>query len=176
MNALMPRLLNRCMAILQAKIPANYLPNAEEVREEILCEFAVLFAEDGCEGTPNHLDYFECKFNAASRTFRAHFVHWDKACKAAGLWNDETKRPTKLFHDFRRTGVRDLVRAGISQHVAMQISGHKTDAVFRRYDIVNEADLRQAAPKAETFHAERKKAQRETLHTNCTQSGSGAVQ
>jgi len=101
---------------------------------------------------------------------------WTNACKAAGLWDAEKKRPTKLFHDFRRTGVRDLVRAGVSQHVAMQISGHKTDAVFRRYDIVNEADLRQAAAKAETFHAQRKKAQQETLHTKCTQSGSEAVQ
>lgn len=74
MNALMPRLLNRCLAILRAKIPADYLPNVEDVREEILGEFAVLFAEDGCQGSTNVLDYFECKFNLAFLRFRAPII------------------------------------------------------------------------------------------------------
>ena len=62
---------------------------------------------------------------------------WKSACRAAGC-------PGRIPHDLRRTAVRNLVRAGVPQTVAMQLTGHKTDSVFRRYDIVSADDLRVA--------------------------------
>lgn len=62
---------------------------------------------------------------------------WKNACRAAGC-------PGRLRHDLRRTAVRNLTRAGVPQTIAMKLTGHKTDSVFRRYDIVSPNDLRVA--------------------------------
>jgi len=72
-----------------------------------------------------------------------HRDTWNTACKKAGL-------PGKLVHDLRRSAVRNLERAGVSRSVAMKLTGHKTEAVYRRYAIVSEPDLFEAVRQPET--------------------------
>jgi integrase len=72
---------------------------------------------------------------------------WATACRMAGV-------PGRLFHDLRRSGVRDMIRAGVSPHVAMSISGHKTDSMLRRYAIISKADQRAALRRTQEFPAE----------------------
>jgi hypothetical protein len=73
-------------------------------------------------------------FSFRGRAIGDHLRGWRKACEAAGV-------PGLLFHDLRRSAVRNMKRAGVQDKVAMQISGHKTRAVFDRYNIIDEGDL-----------------------------------
>jgi len=71
---------------------------------------------------------------------------WGKITEAAGLKG-------RTFHDLRRCGVRNLVRAGVSEDIAMTITGHKTRSVFSRYNITDDKDLKEAARKLEKYHS-----------------------
>ena len=71
---------------------------------------------------------------------------WKGACKRAGLVG-------MIPHDFRRTAVRNLERAGVPRSVAMKLVGHKTESIYRRYAIVSERDLSEGVAKLAALHS-----------------------
>jgi integrase len=71
---------------------------------------------------------------------------WKQACQRAGV-------PNLLFHDLRRTAVRNLRRAKVAETVIMKITGHRTRSVFERYNITDHSDTKEAGRMAEEFLA-----------------------
>jgi integrase len=89
---------------------------------------------------------------------------WNQACREAGLGygyklnesyvnrcEQEGLKAGPTFHDLRRTAARNLIRSGVDRDVAKRITGHKTDSIFSRYNIVSANDLKEAAIKQDAF-------------------------
>jgi integrase len=112
-------------------LPYDLLPELEEVIEAQWQSHQDLAQE----GTicPN-------VFHRDGKPIKSIRGSWQSACEKAGV-------PGRIPHDFRRTAARDLIRACVSQSVAMQVTGHKTPSVFRRYDITTDEDVRQGLGK-----------------------------
>ena len=88
-----------------------------------------------------------CVFPNLSGRHRGERIHdfkaaWKTACKRAGC-------PWMLRHDFRRTAVHNLERAGVPRSSGMKMTGHRTESVYTRYDIVSDADLQMGRDKLE---------------------------
>jgi integrase len=83
-------------------------------------------------------------FGRLLRPVSDHLNGWREACERAGVSG-------LLFHDLRRTAVRDMKRARVEDSVAMKISGHLTKSMFERYNIVDEDDLKDAAERVNEY-------------------------
>ena len=121
-------LLPELQVVLEAQVDAKRV--LERARNQIV---PYVFQQDGAS-----------LLDGARRIKPAVRQAWRDACNKAGC-------PGRIPHDFRRTAVRNLVRAGVSERVAMQLTGHKTRSIFDRYDIVNEADLSAAVARLSSF-------------------------
>jgi integrase len=83
-------------------------------------------------------------FHRAGHAIRDFRATWMAACEAVGV-------PGLLFHDLRRSGARNYRRAQVTEDVIMRIGGWKTPSMFRRYNVVDERDLTEAAERLSTF-------------------------
>lgn len=83
-------------------------------------------------------------FHRNGRPIRDFYTAWRAAAERAGLGG-------LYLHDFRRSTARNLIRAGVPERVAMSVTGHKTRAIFDRYNIVSEGDLRETAAKVSAY-------------------------
>ncbi len=92
-------------------------------------------------------------FNRDGKRIQDFRTAWQGACERAGVQG-------AWVHDLRRTAVRNLERAGVSRSVAMKLTGHKTEAVYRRYAIVAESDLREGVEKLAALHSTTDKSAR----------------
>ncbi len=84
-------------------------------------------------------------FHREGRRVKSFWRAWLTACKGAGLSG-------RIPHDFRRTAVRNLERAGVARSTAMKMVGHKTESIYRRYAIVDETMLKEGAAKLQALH------------------------
>jgi len=84
-------------------------------------------------------------FHRCGERIRQIQKNWDKATEAARLKG-------LIPHDLRRTAVRNLERAGVPRSAAMNLVGHKTESIYRRYAITDEAMLQEAGAKLSAFH------------------------
>ena len=100
-------------------------------------------------------------FHQSGSRIRSYRSQWDRARQMVST--DDPKgvkvwaRPQvkdRLVHDLRRTAVRNLERAGVPRSVAMKLTGHKTEAVYRRYAIVAKSDLEEGVAKLAKLHQE----------------------
>ena len=82
---------------------------------------------------------------------------WRTACQAAWV-------PTRFLHDCRRTAARNLIRASVPERVAMLLTGHKSRAIFDRYNIINEQELLEAGDQLVAYLAQQAQAPRGRSH------------
>lgn len=120
------------------EFPLNALPELRRLMEHRRDDAQRLKSQSG--------NSIALVFHRSGQPIRDFRTAWKSACNRAGLAG-------RIPHDFRRTAVRNLERAGVSRSVAMQLVGHKTEGVYRRYAIVSSRDLADGVSKLAELHS-----------------------
>ena len=118
--------------------PMNALPPLEKLLRDQLELTRTLERETG--------EIVPWVFSRSGKQIRSMREAWDNACALAGLEGT-------WFDDLRRTAVRNLEKAGVSRSVAMKLTGHKTESVYRRYAIADQTALEEGVEKLAKLHA-----------------------
>jgi len=133
----------RNVNLLEDWVALETSKNGEGRRVKLTAEIKTLLA--ACITGKNPDDFVLTRPNG--RRVAQPRKDWYHLCHVSGLGklDDDGGYEGLQMHDLRRSGVRRMRRHGISETVAMKISGHKTRSVFQRYDITSERDLEEAA-------------------------------
>ena len=127
------------------RLPGEFCKNGKPRAVPLVPELHNLLSELKAQrdGSWPHAEFI---FTRAGEPIKSIHTAWCKAVERA-----ELPEETKHLHDMRRSAVRNLVRSGVPESVAMRISGHRSRAVFERYNITSEDDLRDAAVKLHNY-------------------------
>jgi len=123
------------------------------------------------EHAKNHVEGCPYVFHRYGERIQSFGKAWRTACKQAGCAG-------RLFHDLRRTAVRNLIRAGVPQSIAMKISGHKDARIFDRYNIVDTRDVGEAMRRLLEYEQEKRLARAKRVldvHTSFTEAEKPAL-
>jgi integrase len=124
------------------RIPGNVTKNKKPRELPLVGELAQLVEQRQAQ---RHVKGELCDyiFHRQGKPVGSFICSWKTATRAAGV--------PCLFHDLRRSAVRNMSQAGIPQQIAMRVSGHKSASVFQRYNIITSEDVASALVKTEAY-------------------------
>lgn len=144
------------------------------IHDQLYRDCPYVFCKDG-----KKINDFRCEWDEALRQCGHPIMFKCKGCKQyTALPNGVNRRKltcqhcggsklrknnVRVFHDTRRTAVRNLSHSGTPEKIAMKITGHKTRIVFDRYNIVDEDDLKEASVRLARQHQEMKQLHEQAI-------------
>lgn len=143
--------LTEGLIYVNGRVTKNRKPKTAPIYGDMAGWLAMLLLRGRLQ-SPNGKYLFIWEDGTPIKDFRGS---WESACAAAGL-------PGLLFHDLRRTAVRNMIRAGVPEKIAMEISGHKTASMLWRYNIVDARDIKEAGRRTERYLREQTGAPKQT--------------
>jgi len=140
-------------------LPGKYVKNRKPLKMAIEGELRDLLERRAAARSVEKngvAEISEFVFHRSGVPVREFRKSWATACRLAEC-------PERLLHDFRRTCARDLIRSGVDESVAMRYTGHRTNNIFKRYNISDSDDLREALHRVATYRSEQATAKQKVV-------------